>query len=165
MLRKIDQKLIAWSQSNNRKPLIVNGAHQVGKSYSILNFAKEHFANYCHIDFSAMGDIASTRRVLNEMPYRVKSRPTIILDLRWVLSVSKACQCFHYFMSILRLVKIWPKMRNEILTTVTDLFTRFLQSRGTQEVRRAYSRSDAEQMKAKLHQSLDAPLTKTARPG
>ncbi len=36
-----------------RKPLVLNGARQVGKTYSVLEFARNQFAKTVHIDFSA----------------------------------------------------------------------------------------------------------------
>jgi len=45
MERKIFAKLIAWKNSPRRKPLIIKGARQVGKTYSALNFGKTHYKN------------------------------------------------------------------------------------------------------------------------
>lgn len=45
MKRKIIDKLIAWKNNPNRKPLIITGARQVGKTYSALTFGKEHYMN------------------------------------------------------------------------------------------------------------------------
>ena len=39
--RKIDFFLSAWKSNPDRKPLIVKGPRQVGKTESILRFAKE----------------------------------------------------------------------------------------------------------------------------
>lgn len=55
MRRKIEEKLAAWGESQKRKPLVLNGARQVGKTYSVLKFGKERFAQTVHIDFSAQG--------------------------------------------------------------------------------------------------------------
>lgn len=49
MKRNITAKLIAWKQQKNRKPLIVRGARQVGKSYSIVDFGKNHFDGKTHV--------------------------------------------------------------------------------------------------------------------
>ncbi|MDF1761677.1 MAG: DUF4143 domain-containing protein [Coxiellaceae bacterium] len=43
MFRTIENDLITWKDAANRKPLLVRGARQVGKSYSIEKFAKQHF--------------------------------------------------------------------------------------------------------------------------
>ena len=53
MKRKIDAKLEAWRKSPVRKPLIVNGARQVGKTYSVLEFGRAHFKDTTHVDFVA----------------------------------------------------------------------------------------------------------------
>ena len=50
MKRKIEQKLLTWKNSENRMPLIVNGARQIGKTYSILEFGKQNFRNVVHIN-------------------------------------------------------------------------------------------------------------------
>lgn len=46
MYRKYINDLKVWLNSRNRKPLMVLGARQVGKSYLIKNiFAEEYFKN------------------------------------------------------------------------------------------------------------------------
>ena len=39
--RKIEQKLIDWKNTENRKPLIIKGCRQCGKTFSVLDFAKK----------------------------------------------------------------------------------------------------------------------------
>ena len=48
--RKIDKELESWKQSSKRKPLILRGARQVGKSSAVKNFAKK-FDNFIEINF------------------------------------------------------------------------------------------------------------------
>ncbi len=43
MQRQIDDALVSWKDSDQRKPLLVRGARQVGKSYSIAAFGRGHF--------------------------------------------------------------------------------------------------------------------------
>lgn len=50
--RKIDKFLIDWKNSANRKPLIVKGARQVGKTMSIRHFAELHYPNVVEINFA-----------------------------------------------------------------------------------------------------------------
>ena len=38
MYRKIMDYLEAWKQSRERKPLVLQGARQVGKTYTLLEF-------------------------------------------------------------------------------------------------------------------------------
>ncbi len=49
--RKIDEFLIQWKKDPAHKPLIVKGARQIGKTESILHFAKENYANVIYINF------------------------------------------------------------------------------------------------------------------
>jgi uncharacterized protein len=51
MNRIIEKQLISWKNSTSRMPLLVRGARQVGKSYTIENFGKQFFENYLTIDF------------------------------------------------------------------------------------------------------------------
>lgn len=49
--RKIDSYLREWKRRPERKPLIVKGARQVGKTRSIELFAKENYGNVIQINF------------------------------------------------------------------------------------------------------------------
>lgn len=50
--RKIDSFLKQWKEDKNHYPLIVKGARQVGKTESILHFAKENYSNVVYINFA-----------------------------------------------------------------------------------------------------------------
>ena len=49
--RKIDEFLANWKNNHSRKPLIVKGARQIGKTESILHFAHENYENVVYINF------------------------------------------------------------------------------------------------------------------
>ena len=51
MYRKIMGFLEAWKESKHRKPLILQGARQVGKTYSILEFGRTHYENVAYFNF------------------------------------------------------------------------------------------------------------------
>lgn len=51
MYRKIMKFLEAWKEKRNRKPLILQGARQVGKTYSILEFGRVHYENVAYFNF------------------------------------------------------------------------------------------------------------------
>ena len=51
MYRKIMGFLEAWKDSVHRKPLILQGARQVGKTYSILEFGRTHYENVAYFNF------------------------------------------------------------------------------------------------------------------
>ena len=43
--------LETWKESEHRKPLILQGARQVGKTYSILEFGRTHYENVAYFNF------------------------------------------------------------------------------------------------------------------
>lgn len=43
MKRKITQQLVEWKNSSARKPLILNGARQVGKTFILREFGRENY--------------------------------------------------------------------------------------------------------------------------
>ena len=49
--RKIDSYLIQWRNNPERKPLIVKGPRQVGKTESICRFANENYERIIYINF------------------------------------------------------------------------------------------------------------------
>ncbi len=50
MKRFIDYELKKWKESKRRKPLIIRGARQVGKTYSVKQFGKHYFDSIVHVD-------------------------------------------------------------------------------------------------------------------
>ncbi len=51
MKRTIDSKLINWKNQSFRKPLIIRGARQVGKTFSISHFGETCFQSLIKLDF------------------------------------------------------------------------------------------------------------------
>ena len=52
-------QLLAWKHSNNRKPLILRGARQVGKTYELVKFAHQHYKNHHYFNFEKEGRLAA----------------------------------------------------------------------------------------------------------
>jgi len=50
--RKVDDILLRWKNSVDRKPLIVKGARQIGKTESIRLFARNHYRYVVEINFA-----------------------------------------------------------------------------------------------------------------
>ena len=60
MERKIEEQLLAWkNKTDDRLPLIVNGARQVGKTYILRKFGEEQFKNVVYINLETNLTIAS----------------------------------------------------------------------------------------------------------
>ncbi len=51
MSRKIDKFLSDWKAEPDRKPLIVKGSRQVGKTESIKHFAEKNYESIIEINF------------------------------------------------------------------------------------------------------------------
>ena len=51
MDRFITKKLVEWKQSKYRKPLILKGARQVGKTYIVKEFAKNNYEGLAYFNF------------------------------------------------------------------------------------------------------------------
>ena len=72
MYRKHLQKLLLWRDRPNRKPLVIRGARQVGKTWLVRTFA-EQFDHFIEINFDktpekgqlfSSGDINKSLRLL-----------------------------------------------------------------------------------------------------
>lgn len=50
MKRNILKELIKWKESHNRKPLILNGARQVGKTYILQEFGRFYYKNVAYLN-------------------------------------------------------------------------------------------------------------------
>ncbi len=57
MYRNIELKLKEWQNKRGRYPLLVQGARQVGKTWSILNFGKSCFQNVVYLNFENNPDL------------------------------------------------------------------------------------------------------------
>ncbi|MCK4762062.1 MAG: ATP-binding protein [Candidatus Aminicenantes bacterium] len=51
MKRDFYNELLQWKQSNTRKPLILKGARQVGKTYILKEFGKKEYTNTAYFNF------------------------------------------------------------------------------------------------------------------
>ena len=59
MKRKIETDLMEWKNNKNRKPLIINGARQVGKTYIIREFGERFYKNVVYINLETNLAVAS----------------------------------------------------------------------------------------------------------
>jgi len=51
MDRKITAKMLEWKNDHNRKPLLICGARQIGKTYSALHFGRTYYKNVAYFNF------------------------------------------------------------------------------------------------------------------
>lgn len=57
--RKIEQLLQEWKRSPNRKPLLIKGCRQCGKTFSVLDFAKKNYKHVVYLNFFENPDYCS----------------------------------------------------------------------------------------------------------
>jgi predicted AAA+ superfamily ATPase len=60
MYRKIMKQLEAWKSQKFRKPLILQGARQVGKTYAVLEFGRNHYENVAYFNFEMTPSLIRT---------------------------------------------------------------------------------------------------------
>ena len=57
MERKLMDRLRAWKKNPRRMPLLLDGARQVGKTYTALTFGKEHYKNTVYFNMEDSSEI------------------------------------------------------------------------------------------------------------
>lgn len=51
MKRNIEQDLVVWKNRPTHMPILLQGARQVGKTYVVEQFGKQHFVNVATANF------------------------------------------------------------------------------------------------------------------
>ena len=75
MQRKITQKLQNWVNKSDRKPLVIKGARQVGKTWAIKDFGNRFFAKTAYFNFDENSDlipifdIKDTKEIIRLLEY------------------------------------------------------------------------------------------------
>ena len=59
MYRKVFEQLRKWKNSDVRKPLIIYGARQIGKTYSMLEFGQAEYDNVAYFNLENNSDLVS----------------------------------------------------------------------------------------------------------
>lgn len=57
MQRLFEKRLFDWKESGMKKPLMVVGARQIGKTYTVEKFAKENFEEYLYFNLEKNMDV------------------------------------------------------------------------------------------------------------
>ncbi len=105
--RRIYHKLLRWKNNNGRKPLILNGARQVGKTYILREFGDENFKNVVYINLetnfavsSYFNDNIAPERIIRYLESEVNEaiipgETLVILDE--IQSCERALTALKYF--------------------------------------------------------------------
>lgn len=108
MRRNALSKLLEWKDSNRRKPLIIKGARQVGKSWLMEEeFAKKYYDDYIYISFDKESEakkiFAETKdpKILLERISLYKNKPILpektLLIFDEIQDCPEAIGCLKYF--------------------------------------------------------------------
>lgn len=110
MHRYINDALLTWTTQSSRLPLMIRGARQIGKSYTIRQFAKQNFEQVVEINFEyepqykeCFADL-NPQKIINEI--ELLSRKTItphktLLFLDEIQECPQAILALRYFKEIM----------------------------------------------------------------
>ena len=68
--RNAIQDLINWKSSEERKPMILKGARQVGKTWLMKEFGRNYYESYVYFNFDAEDELKSVFAA-NKNPHRI----------------------------------------------------------------------------------------------
>lgn len=108
MLRKDYEKLLKWKNKTSRKPLLVLGVRQCGKTYLVKEFGSKEFENMAYINFDGNKGLQSIfdydfdiNRILGEIGSVVLNKKIIpgktLLFLDEIQDCPRAIQSLKYF--------------------------------------------------------------------
>ena len=125
MDRKYLKDLIEWNNDDDRKPLLVLGARQVGKTYLIKNiFAENYYKNsYLRIDCSNDSDFVDyvfKNDNLNKVIDYIQVHYNFILDNKHLLIIDEAQEC----LPIIKMMKHFCEERRDIPLIVSGSLVR-----------------------------------------
>lgn len=81
MYRNAIEKLKLWKEDIERKPLILKGARQVGKTYLLKEFAKNYYKNFVYINFDTEEQIKDIFKKSKD-PQRIITELSLVKDLK-----------------------------------------------------------------------------------
>lgn len=108
MLRKDYEKLLKWKNNTSRKPLLVLGVRQCGKTYLVKEFGSKEFENMAYINFDGNKGLQSIfdydfdiNRIIDEIGSVVLNKKIIpgktLLFLDEIQDCPRAIQSLKYF--------------------------------------------------------------------
>lgn len=107
MERLIFEKLLAWKGSKYRKPLILRGVRQVGKTWILKEFGKRHYGNTAYFNFDEVEEYKQffetskdTNRIIQNLimasGQNIKPEETLII-FDEIQECNKALNTLKYF--------------------------------------------------------------------
>lgn len=78
MRRRITDELIRWKNTPGRKPLIVEGARQVGKTYVLKEFGYNHYQDFAYFNFEEEKKIHAVFKTGSLNPHKILDSLSIL---------------------------------------------------------------------------------------
>ena len=108
MERKIFSQLLKWKDKKNRKPLLMTGVRQCGKTYIVKKFGDQEFEDVAYFNFDGNTGLKSVfdfdfdvKRIVNELENVVLERKIIpgktLVVFDEIQDCSRAIQSLKYF--------------------------------------------------------------------
>ncbi len=107
MYREVTKELLRWKDSRRRKPLMVTGVRQCGKTYILKEFGKDNFDNVCYVNFESNSKYSEifeydfdVKRIIAELEFleRTKIIPgSSLLILDEIQACPRAITSLKYF--------------------------------------------------------------------
>lgn len=112
MYREIIEDLMEWKNHPKRKPLLLTGVRQCGKTYTITEFAEKNFDNYVNINFEKNERIAAifdydfdVHRIISEIEIAMSCTITpgkTLIFFDEIQQCSRAITALKYFCEDMR---------------------------------------------------------------
>ena len=77
--RDIVERLLEWKESEDRRPLLIQGARQIGKTWVMKHFGKSHYDYLAYFNFDASPELGSEFKQSRD-PKRLISRLSLYCD-------------------------------------------------------------------------------------
>jgi predicted AAA+ superfamily ATPase len=98
MERKIITKLLKWKNNPDKQPLLLQGARQVGKTYTILSFGKKYYKNVAYFSMEESKEICAIferdlnpQRIIKELSANI-GQSILPGDTLLILDEIQACE-------------------------------------------------------------------------
>lgn len=107
MYREVEKHLLIWKNSVNRKPLILRGARQVGKTWIMKEFGKKYYKSCAYVSLDenermeeVFREAFDIQRILLsleiEVGFKIKAEETLII-LDEIQEIPRALKSLKYF--------------------------------------------------------------------
>lgn len=110
--RDFSNELLKWRDSSRRKPLLVTGVRQCGKTHTLKEFGRSCFDNVCYVNFESSSNYAAifdydfdVRRIIREIELMEQCKITAgktLLILDEIQEVPRAITALKYFCENMR---------------------------------------------------------------